>query len=515
MKSRTLICLIGIAFFAITIPAQLAGQQNRYKFIDIPTLGGPAAYGNVDSPEYAQFINNPGVIVGGSDTALHDPNAPNCINQDCFLTHGFRWQDGVLTDLGTLPGGDFSHAASVNARGWAAGGSNTAVIDPLIGALAEHAVLWKDNEPIDLGTLGSGLESAALYVNNAAEVVGFSTYDTTPANSFVGAHTHAFIWDKGAMRDLETLGGPDSSPSGGCDNQRSGLVAGQSNINSTPNNTTGVPTQHAFLWQNGAMSDIPTLGGTFAFAQCANNRAQVIGQSNLTGDSGCDGSAFDGSCFQRAFLWDHGMLTDLGALGGTFSSAFWLNNAGEVVGGATTTGDEEFHATLWKSGRITDLNKDGDCFSIANSINSSHQIIGNTFNCDTGYFTTVVWEENGSVTDLNAAIPANSSLFLVEADNINDRGEIVGRGLPPGCDNLDLCGHVFLLVPCAAGQGCEGNDNVSRHAESPSITMTATQRREMSKAQSAYRKCLGSSPRSTDAFPPEAFPIKPSDKSGT
>src|SRR5262252_4972492 len=63
--------------------------------------------------------------------------------------------------------------------------------------------------------------------------------------------------------------------------------------------------------------------------------------------------------------------------------------------------------------------------------------------------------ENGSIIDLNAGIPANSSLFLVEPDNINERGEIVGRGLPPGCDDVDACGHVFLLVPCSAGKGRE------------------------------------------------------------
>jgi probable HAF family extracellular repeat protein len=477
MKSRRLTCTTAIALFAaLAIPVRLrvaaqeqpttqqAGstqaeraQHTRYEFIDIPTLGGPAAFGEVDNPGFAQFINNSGIVVGGADTSIPDPNAPNCNNPTCFLNHGFRWQDGVLTDLGALPGVNWSHATSINARGWATGGSSTEVIDPLIGAPAEHAVLWKDGEIIDLGTLGTGFESAGLYVNNAGEVVGFSTFDTTPVPSFLGAASHAFIWKNGVMRDLGTLGGPGSFPAGGCNNERAGLVAGNSSTSST------APT-HAFLWDNGTMTDIPTLGGTFAVAQCANNRGKVIGQSNLAGD-----------VEQHAFSWEHGTLTDLGTLGGTFSIAIWLNNEGKAVGGATTTDDQSFHGTLWSNGVITDLGTlDGDCFSVANAINSHGAIIGQSFSCDGTISRAVLWDK-GSIIDLQAAIPPSSTLQLTETFNINERGEIVGRGLPAGCDNLDACGHVFLLIPCDqnGAQGCE--NNAGSNPATRSMTTTTTQ----------------------------------------
>ena len=454
MKSRTSM-IIAIAVTLVTSIPTIA-QQILYRLIDIPTLGGPAAYGNVDCSECAQFINNAGVVVGGADTSIPDPNAPNCRNADCSFDHAFRWQNGVLTDLGALPGVNFSHATSVNARGWATGGSGTAEIDPQTGNPQEHAVLWKDSGLVDLGTLGAGLNSAGLTVNNAGEVVGMATVDTTSDPFPLGpwaAPIHAFIWRQGVMHDLGTLGGADSLPTGGCNNERSDLAVGWSFTDAVANASTGLPTQHAFVWDQGRMTDIPTLGGSAAYAQCANNRGQVVGYSNLPGDVGCTGSL--DNCAVHAFLWDQGILQDLGTLGGPLSMPFWLNNDGEAVGGAYT-GDGEFHATLWKDGRITDLNPAADCSSFAAAINSQHQIIGNTFNCDTDTLRIVLWD-NGSVIDLNAVIPPNSSLQLIEPDNINDRGEIVGRGLPPGCDDLDTCGHVFLLIPCggAGTQPCQ------------------------------------------------------------
>ena len=276
------------------------------------------------------------------------------------------------------------------------------------------------------------------------------------------------------MQDLGTLGGADSFPSGGCNNERSDLVAGASFTNSTANASTGIPTQHAFLWDKGTITDIPTLGGTFAFAQCTNDQAQVIGQSSFLGDVGCDPSDPLNTCAEHAFSWDHGITSDLGTLGGSFSVAIWLNDAGEAVGGANTKDDASFYATRWKNSKISDLGTlEGDCFSIANAVNSSGQIIGQSFSCDFPFISRAVVWEHGSIVDLNAAIPANPTLQLVETDNINDHGEIVGRGLPAGCDNLDLCGHVFLLIPCAGGQGCEGNDGSSARSNSPAITRSA------------------------------------------
>ena len=457
MKPGTLAFITGFIFLlTLALPVQLAAQQHTlYRLIDIGTFGGPASYlGDPGVGPGVLHLNNRGVLIGHADTAFSDPNAPdNCDNPDCFLSHGFRWEDGVLTDLGTLPGGNRSQAISINARGWIAGGSTTGEFDPLTGLLQFHTALWTDTEIIDLGTLGDGRNSVAVHVSNGGQIVGFSTVNTTPDPfSFGGASIHPFIWQNGAMRDLGTLGGPDALASPGCANERSGLVTGFSFINSTPNPDTGALTAHAFLWQDGKMTDIPTLGGTLVSGEvdvgalCVNNRGQVAGASTLPGDS-----------VFHPFLWDRGVLTDLGTLGGSIGTVGWLNDGGDVVGDADTANDESFHATLWKKGVINDLGTlPGDCVSSASAINSNDQIVGESFNCDTNTLRAVLWDKR-SIVDLNTLIPANSSLELFDATNINDRGEIAGRGLPAGCDDVHFCGHVFLLIPCDNDATCQGS----------------------------------------------------------
>jgi probable HAF family extracellular repeat protein len=288
--TKTQIFATAIAFLSLlSLPAQLAGQHSRYKAIDLGTLGGLSTYGQGNGPGTTRLINNAGVVIGTSDTSLVDPNAPNCFNADCFVSHGFRWQDGALTDLGALPGVNSGGANAINARGWITGFSQNGETDPVSGFPAGHAVLWKDGQIIDLGTLGTGILSSGNYIDNGGVVVGVSAIDTSFDPFAVlgpfSSPTHAFMWKNGVMRDLGTLGGPDSFIAGLCDDQRTDLFAGASYTNSTPNVTTGFPILDPFLWKNGSMIDVGTLGGTFGGAQCANNRGQVTGQSNVAGDS--------------------------------------------------------------------------------------------------------------------------------------------------------------------------------------------------------------------------------------
>ena len=261
-----------------------------------------------------------------------------------------------------------------------------------------------------------------------------------------------------SIRDLGTLGGPDAFVTQNCDNPRSNLVTGTSFIDSNVNPDTGRPTSHPFLWENGEMKDLGTLGGTIQGSdpgvgvgeQCVNNAGQVAGTSFLAGNS-----------ISRAFLWEHGVMRDLGTLGGDNSQTTWLNDAGDIVGeadlpGADVTGIH--HAFLWRNGTMIDLGTLGPSTSHAVAVNSSGRVVGRfrVGNLDNPLQHAFLWENGGPMVDLNTLIVGTSTLELFDAENINDRGWIAGRGFPPGCTDGNTCPHVYLLIPCdpASGQDC-------------------------------------------------------------
>ncbi|MGO9084011.1 MAG: hypothetical protein ACLQBK_02200 [Candidatus Sulfotelmatobacter sp.] len=477
MISKLSVCLFALALVGVLAkPADLSAQaapgnsgHHHYRFIDVGTFGGPNSYIN---PPFAfgshNQINRRGVAVGGSGTSI--PTTPTSDLFVCggldgtvpFVNHAFVWQEGNVTDLGALPGGDnCSVATSINARGEIVGTSENGLIDPAVGVTQIRGVLWKDGQITDLGTLG-GNGSAADAINNRGQVVGFA-FNAIPdplsyvyfglAGSTTGTQTRAYLWANGVMQDLGTLGGPDAAAL--FVNER-GQVAGLSYTNSTVSPVTGLPTIHPFVWtpENG-MKDLGSLGGTLGSVNCMcggfNNRGQLVGLSNLAGDQ-----------IAHPFLWDGQKLINLftDTIGATPNSANDINDTGEIVGNAVFP-DGASDAYLWKDGVATDLGiLDGDCYSEAFAINSRGQVVGQSYSCATGTERTFLWE-NGSMIDLNTFVPPSSGVQLIEAYALNERGEIGGDGNPPGCVNPNDadCGHAVLLIPCDENHpGVEGCD---------------------------------------------------------
>ena len=134
MKSGKLISAMAL-LIALAIPVSLAAQEHpakhhKYNLIDIGTLGGPNFFFNF-SGYPNRLLGNNGTVTGGVDTSIVDPLCFN--NPDCFVEHAFKWQEGVMSDLGALPGGNGnndSQAFWMNERGQTVGLSTNGTVDP-------------------------------------------------------------------------------------------------------------------------------------------------------------------------------------------------------------------------------------------------------------------------------------------------------------------------------------------------------------------------------------------------
>jgi len=352
---------------------------------------------------------------------------------------------------------------------------------------------------VDLGTLGGNC-SFAFGINNKGDVIGFSNFSNPPGETCipVPGSVHAFIWQNGVMNDLGSFGGPNSEATFG-PNERLQVV-GLSEISAPdPNGEDfcGLGTHLTclpFLWQGGAMTQLPTLGGNNGQASVINNRGQVVGfAENTTPDPDCpapqvhqfkpvtwekgqirqlptfpgdtDGVAFgsndrdqvvgtSGKCASfnmdfgiylqplHALLWQNGKVTDLGNLGGADNNlAFGIDNQEHVVGVSGVSGDTNHHAFLWQNRVMIDLGTlPGDADSGALGV-SGERVVGGSFPTS-GLPRAFLWQ-NGVMTDLNTLISPPSSLFLLQANAINSRGEIAGFGLQT--DTGDI--HAFLALP--------------------------------------------------------------------
>jgi probable HAF family extracellular repeat protein len=410
-------------------------EHHHYKLVVIEPLGGPTS--NASGPGLV-VLNNRGTYAAIANTAAANPNA-NCFIPfnagDCFVEHPVLWHKGTLTDLELLPGGANGQTVSISENGLIAGFSENGMTDPLSGLPVGRAVLWtKDGKVIDLGTVPGGTGSMVIAVNNRGQAVGFSDNDVSDPFSMVGGfatQTRAFLWQHGVMEDLGTLGGSDSIA--GNLNER-GQIAGISytDSNASPNCPWALTT-HPFFWEKGKMTDVGSLGGTCGAVNWMNNRGQVVGFSNVTGDQS-----------NHAFLWDkeHG-LKDLGTLpGGSFSGANWINDAGEIAGASDVSNGG--HAVLWKNGAMIDLGLlPGDCNSEALAINSHGQIVGHSSPDCVVDGNAVLWENGQPPVNLNTLVVPASDITVVYPLEINDRGEVAAHAFTSTGDQ-----RAVLLIPC-------------------------------------------------------------------
>jgi probable HAF family extracellular repeat protein len=181
----------------------------------------------------------------------------------------------------------------------------------------------------------------------------------------------------------------------------------------------------AVVWEpDGTVRQLPPAAGDLDGAATAiNDKGQVVGISGICAN------AIGGASALHMLLWDRGSVTDLGNLGGRFwHTPMDINELGHVTGFSDLPGDSESHVTFnaffWsnKTGLQNLHTLPGDRIAEGLGINNYDQIVGVSYPSAHAF----IWQ-NGTMTDLNTLIPADSKYILIAGQDINDSGVITGQ----------------------------------------------------------------------------------------
>jgi probable HAF family extracellular repeat protein len=352
-----------------------------------------------------------------------------------------------VQDLGVRHPDDLGMAMGLNNHGWTLIMDQR--LDPFSLSLSANLVAGTDRISIgeldlELGTLG-GKNSSINWngINDPGEAVGMSETSVPDPNGedVCGFGTHLiclpFLWQNGVMRGLPTVGGNNGQASA---INNSGQVAGYAEngvVDSTcPAGVTNNRVDLPVMWTKGNAQALPTIGtDPDGVAFGINNQGQAVGYSGT-----CTSANY-------AVVWENGTATQLPDLGTPGAIAYEINNHGQIVGQAVNS-DGTPLAALWQNNTVTSLGPllSGDVASFATSINNRGQVVGSSFNSENSWSHGLIWK-NGVTIDLNTLFPASSHLFVVSASNINDSGQIAGMAVETAGQNAGNIVHAFLATP--------------------------------------------------------------------
>jgi probable HAF family extracellular repeat protein len=241
---------------------------------------------------------------------------------------GFVWQRGKLTVL-SYGRSTFVDAYAINERGDIVG-------DASINGKHSMGVIWRGGKATALGA-----DLTPFKLNESDQVIG-------------SRRGGAFLWEKGTLTNLGTLGGSSTTPNA---INASGSVVGGSDV--APEKS------HAFLWQAGKLTDLGSTGDLDSTAVGINDSGLVVGfESDHVGDS------------RVAVEWRNGKLVTLGTFGAPAAQAVAVNNRGDVLIETQTTAGNPKGGLLLRDGKSLAIPRFGKGPLVVIGLDSVGDVIG-------------------------------------------------------------------------------------------------------------------------------------------
>jgi probable HAF family extracellular repeat protein len=215
------------------------------------------------------------------------------------------------------------------------------------------------------------------------------------------------------------------------------------------------------------MQDLDTLGGNNSWGRDINNSHRVVGESDT------DPATTGGSSLTRAFLWQNGTMTDLGALASNaFSAASAINNSGVIVGWAGNE-DGQRRAFIYENGSMRNLNdlictqtEEGVTFVPGIMLTEARDINGDGWIVGWG---DVRASSSGGTRGF-LLIPIDSSECEVEEEEEADDASTGSAGNGASGAGSSVAGNAILGTPANLGDATVGDTTTSDSDNSPTPT---------------------------------------------
>jgi probable HAF family extracellular repeat protein len=234
-------------------------------YTDLGTFGGDSSVANA--------INNQGVVVG---------NATSDAPSSSYFPQAFRYANGSLQALGTLPDSLGSYAYAINNSGLIGGASHEGGFT--VPEYPYYAVTYANGGVQQLGGVSYQGQSAIYGLNDAGLAVG------AIAGGNFSHSSHAFLYEGGTVIDLGVFDA-FADDSRAYDINNLGQIVGSGAVNLDESHYG----YHGFLYQNGGFVDLNTLIDPALDLEITS--AAAINDASQIAATACVGGQMSGNCY--------------------------------------------------------------------------------------------------------------------------------------------------------------------------------------------------------------------------